>query len=432
MKWTPFIHFNRFIMRNQYSVIIFTIIFSFQLMSCINSDQTNLNGGKLSSSSNLAKYNIEKLIKLENLNISSVLLDYKLISLDSRQNVGEVHRIVVNSKFIAVFDRSVTNNVFVYDHAGQLVWYSKNRGSGPLELAEIADVKFTQDDQLMILDSSLKKLMQIKLPTGEIIDSYHIPTFGYQFAPLLNHQILLFTWKNIIPEIGRYNAVSFDLKTEKPVKGYFPFRDGEEKSDFLNLGILSGNLHTDTYFFTRPFDSRIYAVDSHGKEYITLDLSQVVSPPTVPPFDKLDADQITKLIYSQQNRGAVSNPVETDSFILLHLNNEAKEDLAFFNKSNQTFYWIEKLIFDSFGNCLTPICLASDGSGRLYFSLDPAVIQEVINVRSMRMNRSPEEITSELLAQAPALAPVIKNLSAASNPVIVQLTLDITKLDKLD
>lgn len=104
-----------------------------------------------------------QLIRVDNAKIisTSELLDMveqvDYIKLDSSEPIGEISKMVVTKDKIFILDSFTSQQIFVFDKTGKLLYRIKNKGRGPKEYISIWDMQVDTIRNEILLNDALAR-----------------------------------------------------------------------------------------------------------------------------------------------------------------------------------------------------------------------------------------------------------------------------------
>ncbi len=247
--------------RIEYRFIYFICII-FILQSCSKKNDSD----NLHSTQRKITY---KDILQPSIKLSELFNTYDFIVLDASEGspmIGEITKITEFNNRIIVFDKQITNSVFVYDSKGKYI-FRTNKGEGPTEVLSIDDFSIDEiNNQLFVLDNGSMSIKKYDLNNGNFISSFKLNDIHVAMSNLNNNSVLLSnSFLAATNSHSNSKIISLDLVGEpgQYLKNYIPvtFEKSDSFFQFLDSGI--GFIKFDsTTLFSEGFGNKIYQLSN--------------------------------------------------------------------------------------------------------------------------------------------------------------------------
>lgn len=120
--------------------------------------------------------------------------DQEYVSLDSKELIGSVDKVLVYRDIIYILDAHVGEKIFIFNLRGQLIKLIDSKGQGPEEYSGLGDMNLdTIKNELIISDSKSAKFLHFTLGGKFLGKSPSKPSVGFT---ILNNDISLLTMAN--------------------------------------------------------------------------------------------------------------------------------------------------------------------------------------------------------------------------------------------
>jgi hypothetical protein len=108
------------------------------------------------------KVNTDELLKM----VTSI----NYIQLDSQEPIGEITKMTVTKEYIYILDSFISQQIFVFDTEGKLVFQIKNKGQGPEEYISMWDMQIdTLRNEIIVNDAIARRYIYYSSRNGEFI-----------------------------------------------------------------------------------------------------------------------------------------------------------------------------------------------------------------------------------------------------------------------
>jgi len=168
------------------------IIIIITLNSCNNNHRNNKEIEKFGEeilSSNLFKgqqdtpfklIDTKKVIDLDLDMFLEKISDQEYVSLDSKELIGYVNKVLVYKDIIYILDANIGEKIFIFNMKGQLIKLINSKGQGPGEYVGLGDMNFdTIKNELIISDSKSPKFLHYTLDGKFIRTSPNKPSVEF-------------------------------------------------------------------------------------------------------------------------------------------------------------------------------------------------------------------------------------------------------------
>ena len=138
--------------------------------------------------------NYFKILK-ESVKLSELFSKYEFITLkknreDKIELFGEISKLLISKDRIIVFDKEITNRLFVYNNSGGFIFTIK-MGEGPHEVRKIEDICLGGEDNILVLDNGSKSIKSFSLNDGSFIRSRILYDFHDGIELIDNEKVIL-------------------------------------------------------------------------------------------------------------------------------------------------------------------------------------------------------------------------------------------------
>ena len=157
--------------------ITISVLVTFLLCACGNNVR-NSNMTLRMDNANIIRITTDspQLIRVDNAKIisTSELLDMveqvDYIKLDSSEPIGEISKMVVTKDKIFILDSFTSQQIFVFDKTGKLLYRIKNKGRGPKEYISIWDMQVdTIRNEILLNDALARSYLYFSADDGQFI-----------------------------------------------------------------------------------------------------------------------------------------------------------------------------------------------------------------------------------------------------------------------
>lgn len=237
--------------------------------------------------------------------MSEIFNSYEFIALEASKSsplIGEITKIIESNDRIVIFDREITNSVFVYDLNGKFI-FRTNKGDAPTETVLIEDFCIDEDNEnLLILDNGSMSIKKYNLINGEFTSSVKLKSLHVAISNLEDNYLLLSNSFSSASNMFDYKKVMFYNPITDPSQkevNYLPisFSEDDLGYQFLDSGI--GFVRSDsTTLFSEGYSNKIFQISN--KEGSLIKSVEI-------DFGKNGLDKFISSVKSIENIGTVLN-----------------------------------------------------------------------------------------------------------------------------
>ncbi len=279
-------------------------------------------------------------------------IDYIILeSIDSVYSslIGEVYKISVDQNRVLIFDKRLTQNIFIYDSTGKYLNTISNKGKGPGEYTFPWNLHLS-DNYIELFDAGSYKMISYNLD-GQYIKENYFSFYVEEFMRFDNKLIFTSSTNSskLLPEKENSNVLYItDSTATSVIESYFPYHSLE---DYIDPGLIFS--HQDTISFVRPYYGRVYSISKNAKlqpRYLFDFGDYQMTREMASAFN--EQELVKKFINGEIALG-IFNMVENDQHIVFQFylgkgGNENPQNTYFgiLNKATNTCYATNKLVND--------------------------------------------------------------------------------------
>ena len=244
--------------------------------------------------------------------LSNIVEDIELIPLQTNDSIFIVDhsKVIVDSLYIYIADKAA-NSIYIFDQEGKIKTRINHTGRGPMEYHDIDDLCITDNGQIVILDTSSKKVIYYDL-NGQAIFEQKIP-FHADALEQLNERVLVFNGSSTEDRI-----ILWDVDKERIINSFISYNikySGRVSKPLIKFG--------DKVFWQGEYSSSLINVSESGIETKRkIDFGQYNAKEPIPA-------PIGGYILSQEE-AFLFNYAETDQLIWFGFQCETLSNLPFF------------------------------------------------------------------------------------------------------
>lgn len=362
------------ILRNKYSIISKYIIILFIFIS-IGITQFSCNRNKKINSEDISSQELvyNKML-VNSIKLSHLFNKYEFILLKSSDTtekhiIGKINKLIVSENRMVIFDKEITNKVFVYDTLGNFI-FSPRRGGGPKEVKKIDDfcVNYVQD-RLLVLDNGNRAIKVFSLTDGGFLKNVPVGALFDGIAYLSNNTVLL-TNNGLTRGDKQYsiNMKVIKLDNSKVVNSYSLIGDKSSNYLFYSGGNSTFLKSDSAVYFSPPYSNMVYMISKNTGLILKSLLIDFGKKSLAQYSEKISSARdlskyLSKSAYLTGYSGAIS-----DKYIIYPIANSRNINYLFIDKSLSSCKSYEHIENDLYSISILPFVGYSD-KGAVYLSI---------------------------------------------------------------
>lgn len=265
-----------------------------------------------------SNYQNIRLVDNSNYKIDSLKFeDVKYIVLETNENclIGQIKKIKFRRNNIFIYDREISNSLFMFDMNGKFIRKIGNRGKGPNEYITMEDFDLDDADGIYIYDQPRCRIIKFN-ENGENVENINLPIWGVGFGLITDNLFYIRVANhlfddNTLGDMAKYTLFYWDNIKRKIVYAQFPHQ-GE---NWLLYGNEKAHSNSQKPTFYKPaYSDNIYELAKSGA---ILRYSIITDTERIPidELNKMSDEEAHVASWNGELGVSVTNFYETNSII---------------------------------------------------------------------------------------------------------------------